>query len=87
MNGRCVFKDHTLVYHSTLGLRVIKKKKVRAVLEEEGAGGARSSAHRSSAMLAAAVCAWAHCWERLAGGALVQGYLAHKKPPPRRTLQ
>ena len=35
--GGLVFKAHRLVYHSTLGLRVIKKKKVGECLESAGA--------------------------------------------------
>ena len=39
--GGLVFKAHRLVYHSTLGLRVIKKKKVENSLDDIGEVGER----------------------------------------------
>ena len=54
-----VFKAHRLVYHSTLGWRVIKHKKDTG-LGFRGAGPVNMT--------------------------IVQGYLAHKKPHPPRTL-
>ena len=54
--GGLVSKAHRLLYHSTLGLRVIKMTKK--------SGGAGELADRQ-----------------------VQGYLAHKKLPPPRSLQ
>ena len=63
-----VFKAHRLVYHSTLGLGVIKKKK-----SPGGGHGLRVEG-------ASPHCGMAHHW-------VLQGYLAHKKQRPPRTLQ
>jgi len=61
-----VFKAHRLLYHSSLGLRVIKKR-------------------RSEKRCVIALHA---CLERsLQRLPFLQGYLAHKKQPPTRTLQ
>ena len=59
--GGLVFKAHRLLYHSTLGLRVIQKKEKK-------------------------LDSWHSCasWSRLVP---IQGYLAHKKQPPSRTLR
>jgi len=58
--GGLVFKAQRLVYHSTLGFRVIKKKKNSQLSRTRFAPGMSQG---------------------------LQGYLAHKKPPPPRTLQ
>jgi len=57
--GGLVLKAHRLLYHSTLDLRVIKKKKTRAETPATTSDGERA----------------------------LLGFLAHKKHPPRRTLQ
>ena len=56
-----------LLHHSTLGLRVKKKKKRSAKPNEAELG-----------FLPMSTVALCH--------QCIQGYLAHKKPPPRRTL-
>ena len=68
-----VFKAHRLLYHSTLGLRVTKKR-------EEASPDCRTDFHPSR------VSKWV--WSHLTScPVLVQGHLAHKKRRPPRTLQ
>ena len=64
--GGLVFKALRLVYHSTLGLRVIQKKKKRK--------RRKNLRHEAANRLEEAMIE-------------VQGYLAHKKQRPPRTLQ
>jgi len=67
--GGLVFKAHRLVYRSTLGLRVIKKKKNHQ-------GLVRLDAKEFSDHVRGEVFLLDHV------RAPVQGYLAHKKTPP-----
>jgi len=66
--GGLVFKAHRLLYHSTLALRVIKKKKF-----------APSSLYYNEKCVAQLQILLAPPKTQ---GVLVQGYLAHKKRPP-----
>jgi len=64
--GGLVFKAHRLVYHSTLGLRVIKKKKkepAKTSIFQKQPKQLHTIIHQDSEV---------H----------LQGYLAHKKPTP-----
>jgi len=72
--GGLVFKAHRLLYHSTLGLRVIKKKKKMPSQWLQRLHWSHWSAESSE-------CEWrVHPLRGPLTG--VQGYLAHKKQPP-----
>ena len=71
VRGRLVFKAHIFLYHSTLDLRVIKKKK------RKGVGHQDPFAVR---------CTPRQEWVIKEKNGL-QGSLAHQKTPPPRTLQ
>ena len=99
IRGGLVCKAHRLLYRSTLGLIVMKKKKRKGTRspagsqtlvslnsrleknkEEEEAyqkASCRRSVHRHQLLLRGLRL-------RVCG---LQGFLVHKKPPPRRTLQ
>ena len=69
-----MFKAHRRLYHSTLGLRVIKKKRVKG---------------RFRAARCPLLCVRARSWASppRAMRSTIQGYLPHKKTPCPRTLQ
>ena len=87
--GGLVFKAHILVYHATLGLRVIMKKSTcasRATVAPHSLFSDLNLHADNLHMPPQSLFTIPFIWIAQACGHL-QGYLAHKKPPHPRDLQ
>jgi len=80
--GGLVFKAHRLLYHSTLGSRVIKKKKKFVPAAHDRY---RSSQYHGALPIRLQATIRLECFDRRPR--MLQGYLAYKKLQPPRTLQ
>jgi len=88
--GGLVFKAHRLLYHSTLGLRVIKKKKKFVCVPRKTLRGTSLPGYPGRGVTKMLLSQGKNpiiCATNMSALNSLQGYLAHKKQPPPSTLQ